>query len=425
MSLHRVRARSVTSAVALAAASALALTGCSAKAEQSSLDSASGGLKTGPGVTDSTIKLGMLTDLTGPFAALDKQEDAGIELYWDDKNAHGGICDGRKVELVYRDHHYDPQAAVSLYSELSGQVLALQATIGSPTTMAILPQLKQDKMLAVAGSWSPTLLQSPSIILAGTTYDIEMVNAVDYLVDEGKLAKGDKIGYIYFEGDYGEPGLAGATYAAKQHGITVVGQQVAPTAADVSAQVHTLARAGVKALFLSTSGRQVASAAAVSDAAGLTGPIVAAAPGFTPELLDTRAGDALLDRLYVISSVAAFSGKGPGAQKARALFEAKKPDVPASSWIDLGYASAAILDQAISAACENGDVTREGLQQAFRANGEHDTGGTTVPLDFSDPHASPSTTSFVLRPDKDAVGGLVEVKQPFTGADVDGYLAQR
>ena len=36
-----------------------------------------------------------------------------------------------------------------------------------------------------------------------------MINALDYLKDKGKIKSGDKIGHVYFEGEYGENGLAG------------------------------------------------------------------------------------------------------------------------------------------------------------------------------------------------------------------------
>src|SRR5687767_8414995 len=76
---------------------------------------ASGGeLKTGPGVTDTTIRLGVLTDTSGVFAGLGGPLVEGNELFWKLQNAKGGVCD-RKVALSVKDHGYDPQKGVSLY----------------------------------------------------------------------------------------------------------------------------------------------------------------------------------------------------------------------------------------------------------------------------------------------------------------------
>ncbi|MGH3367296.1 MAG: ABC transporter substrate-binding protein [Nocardioidaceae bacterium] len=417
MTRHRARL-----CAAALAAFALTATGCATKADDSG-DTTQGGVKAGPGVTEKEISLGVLSDLTGPFAASSKQQLAGAKLFWKAKNAEGGVCD-RKVRLVVRDHHYDPQAAVSLYSEIEADILAVQMSVGAPTTSAIRPQLEQDDTLAVPMSFSPALLDSNVLIAPGTTYDVEMVNAVDYLVETGKVAKGDSIGYIYLKGEYGEPGYEGASFAAKQHGIRITGQQVDPTAADVSTQVSGLKRAGVGAILMSATPRQVASAAAVASAQGLDVPIVSAQPGWAPELLDTGAAKALTDSLTVVSSVAPFGSSAEGPAHLRELFEANQDDVPASWGMSFGYAVGDIMAQALTSACESEDLTREGLRTAFQEKGSFALNGTIGDLDYSEQGQSPSLKSFVLRPKPGVAGGLVEDRGGYTGPSVEGYLAQ-
>ena len=85
--------------VAAAAALCLILTACS-KANNANQNA--GGVKTGPGVTDSTIKLGSLVDLTAVFAPLSKSVVQGTQLYWKQRNTAGGIC-GRKVEVTVKE----------------------------------------------------------------------------------------------------------------------------------------------------------------------------------------------------------------------------------------------------------------------------------------------------------------------------------
>ena len=43
-----------------------------------------------------------------------------------------------------------------------------------------------------------------------------MTNGFDYLFEEGLIKEGDKIGHIYFEGEYGENGLAGTKDVAEE-----------------------------------------------------------------------------------------------------------------------------------------------------------------------------------------------------------------
>src|SRR6266545_3563194 len=141
----------VWGAVAVVAAG---LAACGSKWEDSSSDGGGGGdIKTGPGVTAKTIKLGVLTDLSGVFAPLAKPLTQANQMYWKQKNAAGGVC-GRQVQLVIKDHGYDPQKAVVQYRDMSPKVAAMQQLLGSPITAALLPTLKSDRMFSVLSSWA-------------------------------------------------------------------------------------------------------------------------------------------------------------------------------------------------------------------------------------------------------------------------------
>ena len=70
---------SLTVALLLATAS-----GCGSKGEEStgSSGSSEGSIKTGPGITDKTITLGVLTDLSGVFAPLAQPLTEANQMYW-------------------------------------------------------------------------------------------------------------------------------------------------------------------------------------------------------------------------------------------------------------------------------------------------------------------------------------------------------
>ena len=55
-----------------------------------------------PGVTDTSIKVGMITDLTGPLAFIGQELSAGTRLYLQYINDQGGVH-GRKIDLIPRD----------------------------------------------------------------------------------------------------------------------------------------------------------------------------------------------------------------------------------------------------------------------------------------------------------------------------------
>src|SRR5664280_2790186 len=148
-----------------ALAVAAAATGCSTKAKNDtgsgsgsgsgSGGTAAGSVKTGRGVTADTLTIAELTDLTGIFAALGKNITQANQMYWDQKNAAGGVC-GRKVNLIVKDHGYNVQTAVSLYGQVHDQVLAIEQLIGSQIVTALSPQILQDKMLTAPAAffWS-------------------------------------------------------------------------------------------------------------------------------------------------------------------------------------------------------------------------------------------------------------------------------
>ena len=119
---------------------------------------------------------------------------------------------------------------------------------------------------------------------------------------EKGLKKGDKIGHVYFEGDYGESALIGSKYIAKEAGLTVVEQKIKPTDNDMTAQVAALKKAGVKAIVISAGPRQAASLVGVAAAAGFDVPVIGNNSAFAPQLLATQAGPALMKNYYVASS---------------------------------------------------------------------------------------------------------------------------
>lgn len=406
-----------------AAAALLATSACSTKSNGGgSGDSGSGGVKTGPGVTDSTIKLGVLTDLSGVFAVLGKTVTQGAQLYFDQLNAKGGIC-GRKVELEVKDDGYDVQKAVGLYADMAPNVLGMEQLLGSPINAALKSNIESDKMFTIPVSWASTILDNPNNMIVGTTYDLELVNGISWLMKTQGLKKGDKIGHIYIQGEYGEDGLLGSKYAAQQEGLTLVTQQITATATDLTSQVTALKNQGVKAILLTTTPTQTASAAAVDAATGLNVPLLGNNPTFVPQLLKTAAGPALEKLFYVAASFEPYSGQSAGATAARDAFKGKYPnDVPngGSTW---GWGGAAAYAAVLQKACDNKDLTRDGVQKAFRQTTSIDTQGILPTLDYSKPGDPATREALVAKADTKAEGGLTVV-QPLAASDTaTSYVA--
>ena len=398
---------SLASWLAVATLLAVLVAGCGGKGadEQAAGGGEAGALTTGPGVTDSTITLGLLTDLSGVFAALGQPVVQGTQLYWEDQNAAGGVCD-RTVELSVKDHGYDPQRAVVQYRELSSEVAALQQLLGSPMTAALLPTLNRDSMLSMLAAWPSGLLGEEVIGIIGATYDIETENGLEFALKAGKLEEGDKIGHIYFEGDYGDSALEGSKRFAEANGMTVVEQKIKATDEDMSGQVAALKREGVKAVALSTSPAQTASAVGVGAAQGLTVPYVGNGPTWDPALLQSAAAEAVKALLFVSSSAAPFSKEAPAPEKAAAAFtKAHAEETPKAS-VQLGWAQGRLMYETLQKACENEDLSREGIVRAFHELSALDLEGLTAgPLDYTQVGQPASTATHIAQP-AEVPGGL-------------------
>src|SRR5690554_2075426 len=70
-----------------------------------------------PGITDDTIKIGILGSLSGPFAIFGTGNLAGATLAFEQVNAEGGIH-GRKLEWISLDDESSPPKGIAAYKRL-------------------------------------------------------------------------------------------------------------------------------------------------------------------------------------------------------------------------------------------------------------------------------------------------------------------
>src|SRR4051812_19821780 len=169
--------------VILAAALALVVGGCGGAADnESSSDSGgSGGApKSVPGFDGKTIKLGVLTPLSGPVAVIGLPLTAGNQVYFDYVNSKGGIAGKYKVELVQEDTQYSPPKTVQQYNKIKGDVVAFTQVLGTAPTLAVLPQLRSDGMIAAPASLDALWVREENLMPVGGPYQIQAINALDY-----------------------------------------------------------------------------------------------------------------------------------------------------------------------------------------------------------------------------------------------------
>ena len=397
------------------------LAGCSTKASTGSTGgSSAGGVKTDVGVTDKEITLGNLTDLSGVFKVLGLGITQGTQMWAADVNAKGGIC-GRQIKITSQDHGYSAEKAVTLYNQSKGQVLGYVQLLGSPILAALKKPITDDKIAAVPSSWASTNLDVPEVVMVGTTYDVEMVDGLSYLLEKGKIKDGDTLGHIYVDSEYGKNGLKGSMAFASAHNMKIVQSTVTSTDSDLTSAVTQLKSAGVKAILLTTTPAQTASAVGQAVAQGINVPIFGSNPTFTPQLLKTPAAPALTSGQFITAAgIQPFSSDAAVVKDLATKYKAKYTDTPTFGPL-VGYTFGQTWGAILKTACDAGDLTRQGILDA-RAKTKVDTGGLAPSeLDFTN-LGSPSTRAVWLLKPADVEGGLSLVeKEPYTSKEAQSY----
>jgi ABC-type branched-subunit amino acid transport system substrate-binding protein len=413
--------RLAAASVAVLSLASLAACGTRSSDSASGADggSGTGQVKTDFGVTKDTITLGVLSDFSVVYGPLAKTVYAGNQIWADEVNKNGGIC-GRQIKLEVQDQKMDTQLANTEYASMKNSVLGIVQLLGSPVISSLLPQIKADHMPTLANGWSRGYLGTPELAVAGTPYDLDEINGLQYLSDEGKLKAGDTIGHIYMAGDFGENAAAGAQYAAKKLGLKYVGKKVDATATDISAEMAALKAAGVKAILVSTGPKQTAMVATQAPSLGLGDvPLLVNAPSYDPSLLKSPAAGEILKNLLVVASLRPFVGDTPTQKTVDAEYAGVADGTPATQHALIGYVNAEVMGDAIKAACATGDLTRASVDAQLRKLSDVQT-DVTPTLDFTDPSKPASTQSLILKAAQND-GGLEQVKDFFASDLQAGY----
>jgi ABC-type branched-subunit amino acid transport system substrate-binding protein len=225
-------------------------------------------------------------------------------------------------------------------------------------------------------------------------------------MDQGQIKEGAKIGHIFFEGDYGESGAEGSKRFAEANGMTVVEQKIKASEEDMSGQIAALKRENVDLIALSVSPTQTASAVGVGASQGLTIPYLGNGPTWDPALLQSPVAEAVKKLLFVSASVAPFNKDAPGPKEAAAAFTKEYPKEPGKASVQVGWAQGELMRETLQSACDAGDLSREGIVEAFhKISGTELNGLVAGPLDYTQVGEPPSRVTHMSQP-AEVPGGI-------------------
>jgi branched-chain amino acid transport system substrate-binding protein len=199
------------------------------------------------GVTGDTIKIGVVSDLTGPTAIGGIGMADGIVSFFKDLNEKGGI-NGRKVEVIVEDCAYSPAKAVAAAKKLMAKdgVFAIVSPWGTAPSTALFPIAKKQKIPIAPACSLATSMYEPLkryVFAVGTNYIDQSLFVVDYILNN-LGAKNPKIALFCQDDDWGRDHLKGLEIARKKHNLPPIAMETYKyDAVDFKSQVINLRKA--------------------------------------------------------------------------------------------------------------------------------------------------------------------------------------
>ncbi len=370
-----------------------------------------------PGVSGKTIRLGILTPLSGPVAdPIGKPLTRGIEVFFDSINAQGGI-DGYQVQLVEEDTQYDPQREVVEYNKISNQVLMIAESLGTEPSVAIEHLAVFDHMLVSAATLSSSLVRQKYLFLVGTPYRLQVENAFDYVVNKLGIQT-PRTGIIYQGDDYGLDGLTGYQESIAFYHLHDVAQATITSGQqDMSGAVLQMKAAGAQYVVLTTVPGDTANIILTAHALGYDPQWIMQSPAYSNLLMGVPGLASLLaQHAWEVNQGADWGDTSkPGMAAMMQDIQRFAPDQKPDGFFEFGYTEAKITYAILKKAADAGNLTRDGLFQAFESIGTIDLGGL-----YPSVHYGSSGNPAERVPSRDNTIYAIDPTSPTTIKDLSG-----
>jgi branched-chain amino acid transport system substrate-binding protein len=184
---------------------------------------ASIGMFTTPVWGQGTVKIGVITSLTGSLAAFGEAHKNGYAIALDEINAQGGVL-GKKVELDFYDDQSKPDQAVQGVSKLIDQdgVPIILGSYSSESTKAIVGSVTQrETPLIIPTATADNVMDSKSPwvfrVCAGAN---DYAKATIAFLKANGAPK--TMAIVYENTNFGQSNMKAMTAAAKEAGINLV-----------------------------------------------------------------------------------------------------------------------------------------------------------------------------------------------------------
>ncbi|MBK7417184.1 MAG: ABC transporter substrate-binding protein [Dechloromonas sp.] len=342
-----------------------------------------------PGVSESTITLGMSSPLSGPNSAYGLEMRQTIESYFEQINKSGGV-NGRKLELVAVDDGYETDRSVANTKSLieATKVFALLAYCGSsPTTESMNKIFGPAKVPLVGTISGASTLREPISANPNSRY---MSNVRASYADETEaivnqlVSLGLKSIAVFYQNDgFGKSGLDGVTAALRKHNLTpsAVGT-VERNSVDVAKAVESISKNTPQAVIMVTLSKPTTAFVKAMKKSGQNPMLMTLSPVGAEQLVQDLGAEA---RGIGISQVVPYPWNDtiPVVREYQKLVGGK---TGFTYYALEGYLMARVMVEGIKRAGK--DLTREKLIGALEGLNNNEFGGYRVTYGGNNRHGS-------------------------------------
>src|SRR5713226_1337497 len=257
------------------------------------------------------VAVGAMVPITGPFNVSGQQYHFSLQMVQEEINAKGGVA-GKKLKIVFEDVKDSNSVAVNAYLKVVRDIEPPLIFLSSYTTqnLATEPEVTKAQIPGMyAGGGDAMHLKKNPWLFRIRPHDGLQALALAKHATEGLGKK--KIGIIYVQNDFGQPGAVSAEKIVKAGGAEVVGMEAyAFTDNDMSAQLQKLKNAGADCLICISYGKDGALVLKLMKEMGIGLPVVISSGVMVPAARNLIAPDELAN-VYGVMDADLGDARGP------------------------------------------------------------------------------------------------------------------
>ena len=336
------------------------------------------------GVTEDTIKIGIIADLTGPTAVdIAAPVVAGLKLLYLYTNEQGGI-NGRKIKLIIEDDRFNIPLALSAFKKLvfKEKVFAICGPLQVGGSVALMGQIAKNKVPQINYGPSKKYLFPVQryIFSCVGIYDDDIKLIFEYIFEKMK-EKPSIVGIVYPDLETGKTALRASLVEANRYGIQLYEEILNVGATDATSQVLNLKRKKVRHIIIHEPPMGVVTVLRAAYRLGLSAGYYGTVLSTSED--DIEMGGPAIENFIGSHLYSAWYEDTPGTMKLRELSRKylKKVTTIRSRFSSGGFLGGMILNEGIKNAGR--DLNHETLVERLESIKNWDTQDISGPVTYN------------------------------------------